>query len=153
MHPQVGIGKLLLQLQLTTSPAKSKQPTVVKQGPLRILVTGANGLLGQSLLYLAQGRHELLGCNLGRRPREGSPAEDEVDERCEGANKGDPEPDQRVGLGSNGTPSSPFGSRRAERDHSLANGDLRAVAAKERRASHLGVDICHLAEGVFHIEL
>jgi dTDP-4-dehydrorhamnose reductase len=38
--------------------------------PLRILVTGANGLLGQSLLYLAQGRHELLAT--GRGPARGN---------------------------------------------------------------------------------
>lgn len=38
--------------------------------PLRIVVTGANGLLGQSLLYLAQGRHELLAT--GRGPARGN---------------------------------------------------------------------------------
>ena len=43
---------------------------MVKQGPLRILVTGANGLLGQSLLYLALGRHELLAT--GRGPARGN---------------------------------------------------------------------------------
>ena len=38
--------------------------------PLKILVTGANGLLGQSLLYLAQGRHQLLAT--GRGPARGN---------------------------------------------------------------------------------
>jgi len=49
---------------------KFNLPTVVKQGSLRILVTGANGLLGQSLLYVAQGRHELLAT--GRGPARGN---------------------------------------------------------------------------------